>query len=212
MAMSSLDEFVILVVNQREASSSSQEISISASEIVSWGLSKILSYGRVKVRARQVFMLLISTLDLYWLIEESSYFHGLLSGSFSESGLDHISVEWNPETFLNLLMCLYGYSIDITSSSLFDVRFFWRICARSLCGLSFKEFRMYHLLFQFILPSSIKHPHLTVDSEMHLADALLIWLDAGRRMSDFSESSSSQDNTINLMEQLTFRSQPSGKW
>ncbi|EFH57800.1 hypothetical protein ARALYDRAFT_902942 [Arabidopsis lyrata subsp. lyrata] len=67
------------------------------------------------------------------------------------------------------------------------------------------EIRMYHLLFQFILPSSIKHPHLTVDSEMHLADALLIWLDAGRRMSDFSESSSSQDNTINLMEQLTFR-------
>ncbi|EFH57798.1 predicted protein [Arabidopsis lyrata subsp. lyrata] len=124
MAMSSLDEFVILVVNQREASSSSQEISISASEIVSWGLSKILSYGRVKVRAhrtRQVFMLLISTLDLYWLIEESSYFHGLLSGSFSESGLDHISVEWNPETFLNLLMCLYGYSIDITAALYFGV-------------------------------------------------------------------------------------------
>jgi hypothetical protein len=111
MALSSLVEFVILVVKnpcyqQDDASSSIQEISISASEIASWDMSEILSYGSVKVRAHRTR-----------LIQESSYFHGLLSGSFSESGLDHISVEWNLESFLNLLMCLYGYDIEITSSS-----------------------------------------------------------------------------------------------
>lgn len=58
MALSSLDEFVILVVknpcHQEDASSSpSQVISISASEIASWNLSEILSYGTVKVRAHR---------------------------------------------------------------------------------------------------------------------------------------------------------------
>jgi len=38
---------------------------------------------------------------------------------------------------------------------------------------------------------------------MDLVDGLLIWLDAGGRLSDLPESS--QDNTINLMEQVTFR-------
>lgn len=38
---------------------------------------------------------------------------------------------------------------------------------------------------------------------MHLADALIVWIDAGIRMSDLSKSR--QDNTINLMEQVTFR-------
>jgi hypothetical protein len=123
MALSSLVEFVILVVKnpcyqQDDASSSIQEISISASEIASWDMSEILSYGSVKVRAHRTR-----------LIQESSYFHGLLSGSFSESGLDHISVEWNLESFLNLLMCLYGYDIEITSSSflpLFEVSFLYQ--------------------------------------------------------------------------------------
>ena len=83
------------------------------------------------------------------LIQESSYFHGLLSGSFrlesslcsvcyvivcssccvtwicnSESGRDHISIEWNLETFLNLMRCIYDCALDITSTSflpLFDV-------------------------------------------------------------------------------------------
>lgn len=37
---------------------------------------------------------------------------------------------------------------------------------------------------------------------MHLADALLVWLDADRRRFDLSESG--QDNVINLMEQVMF--------
>ncbi|EOA26535.1 hypothetical protein CARUB_v10022592mg [Capsella rubella] len=251
MALSSLDEFVILVVKnpclQEDASSSpSQVISISASEIVSWDLSEILTYGSVKVRAHRTR-----------LIEESSYFHGLLSGSFSESGLDHISVEWNLEAFLNLLMCLYGCAIDITSSSfvpLFEVALYFgverllSICKTWLSDsvlassndpaspkldlsdlIQMWSFGLEHagefvpdlcaayLAKNFMLVKSdkcfgsvpyelliccIKHPHLTVHSEMHLVDALLVWLDADRRMSGFSESR--QDNTTNLMEQVRF--------
>lgn len=41
-------------------------------------------------------------------------------------------------------------------------------------------------------------------SEMHLADALLVWLDANKRLFDLSASS--KDNIVNLMEQVMFRS------
>ncbi|AEC09245.2 ubiquitin-protein ligase [Arabidopsis thaliana] len=249
MALSSLVEFVILVVKnpcyqQDDASSSIQEISISASEIASWDMSEILSYGSVKVRAHRTR-----------LIQESSYFHGLLSGSFSESGLDHISVEWNLESFLNLLMCLYGYDIEITSSSFlplfesalyFGVEKLLSICKNWLSVLASSNdnalpkvelsdliqiwsFGLEHagefvpdlcvayLAKNFMLVKSdkyfgnvpyellmwcVKHPHLTVHSEMDLVDGLLIWLDAGGRLSDLPESS--QDNTINLMEQVRF--------
>uniref|UniRef100_A0A1J3CW77 BTB/POZ domain-containing protein FBL11 n=1 Tax=Noccaea caerulescens TaxID=107243 RepID=A0A1J3CW77_NOCCA len=53
-----------------------------------------------------------------------------------------------------------------------------------------------------LLMCCIKHPHLTVHSEMHLADALLVWLDADERTFNISESG--QDNVINLMEQVRF--------
>lgn len=38
---------------------------------------------------------------------------------------------------------------------------------------------------------------------MHLADALLVWLDANKRLSDLSETSNG--NIVNLMEQVMFR-------
>ncbi|KAL1224338.1 BTB/POZ domain-containing protein FBL11 [Cardamine amara subsp. amara] len=264
MALSLLEEFVILVVknpcHQQEESSPNQVISISASEFESWDFSEILSYGNVKVRAHRarqvsIYYFLIPNLDLYRLIQESSYFHGLLSGSFSESGLDHISIEWNQEMFLNLLMYLYGYTIDITSSSLlplleaalyFGVERLLSKCKSWLSVLALSNdpalpklelsdliqiwsFGLEHagelvtdlceayLAKNFMLIKSdkyfgnvpyellmccIKHPHLTVHSESHLADALLVWLEADRRMSDLSESS--QDNTINLMQQIRF--------
>ncbi|XP_010505180.1 PREDICTED: BTB/POZ domain-containing protein FBL11-like isoform X7 [Camelina sativa] len=255
MALSSLDEFVILVLKKdhclqhEDASSSSsappsQVISISASEIVSWDLSEILAYASVKIRVHRTR-----------LIEESSYFQGLLSGSFSESGLDHISVDWNLETFLNLVMCLYGYAIDVTSTSflpLFEAALYFGVerllsicktwisvlvssndpaspkldlsdliqmwsfglehagdflpdlCAAYLAKnfMLVKSDEYFGSVPYELLISCIKHPHLTVHSEMHLADALLLWLDAERRMSGFSESR--HDNTVNLMEQVRF--------
>ncbi|VVB02306.1 unnamed protein product [Arabis nemorensis] len=186
------------------------------------------------------------------LIQESSYFHGLLNGSFSESGLDHISIEWNPENFLNLLKCMYGCSMDVTSTSflnLFEAALFFGVekllskCQNWLSVLSSSKdpasprlelFDLIHiwsfglehagefltdlcvayLAKNFMMVKSdkyfgnvpyellmccIKHPYLTVHSEMHLVDALLVWLDADRRMSE-----SSQDNIINLMEQVRF--------
>ncbi|XP_006410814.2 BTB/POZ domain-containing protein FBL11 isoform X2 [Eutrema salsugineum] len=239
-----LDDFVILVVNtnnnpcQQDESSPCQVISISASEIATWDLSGILCYGRVKVGAHRTR-----------LIQESSYFHGLLGGSFNESGLDHISIEWNLETFLNLLICIYGGSIDITSSSflpLFDAALYFgveRLISRCKSWLSVlaspqlelsdliqiwrygvdravdfvQDLCAAYLAKNFMLVQSdkyfgnvpyellicgIKHPHLTVHSEMHLADALLVWIDADKRMFNLSESS--KDNIINLMEQVHF--------
>lgn len=102
------DEFVILVVDNNqpqeedESSSPCKVISISASEISSWDLSYILCYRRVKIRAHRTRHVLCSYtftskisvcvvkscsdpwfMSLYArLIQESSYFHGLLSGSF----------------------------------------------------------------------------------------------------------------------------------
>ncbi|CAH2059086.1 unnamed protein product [Thlaspi arvense] len=245
-----LDEFVILVVNndqsQQDESSPSSVISISASEIASWDLSEILCYGSVKVRAHRTRQV---------LIQASSYFHGLLSGSFSEAGLDHISIEWNQETFLNLMRCIYGCAIDVTSSSflpLFDAALFFGVerliskckswlsmlasssdpatpqlelsdliqmwsfgleravdflpdlCAAYLAKnlMLVKSDKYFRNVPHELLMCCIKHPHLTVHSEMHLADALLVWLDADKRMFDLSESS--KDNIINLMEQVRF--------
>lgn len=39
---------------------------------------------------------------------------------------------------------------------------------------------------------------------MHLADALLVWLDANKRLFDLSETS--KDNIVNLMEQVKLSS------
>nr|pir hypothetical protein At2g36370 [imported] - Arabidopsis thaliana [Arabidopsis thaliana] len=146
MALSSLVEFVILVVKnpcyqQDDASSSIQEISISASEIASWDMSEILSYGSVKVRAHR-------TRQAY-------------------SGI--LVFPWPSKRKLQMLVKSDKYFGNVP----------------------------YELLMW-----CVKHPHLTVHSEMDLVDGLLIWLDAGGRLSDLPESS--QDNTINLMEQVRF--------
>ncbi|KAG2285469.1 hypothetical protein Bca52824_045073 [Brassica carinata] len=244
------DEFVILVVDNNqpqeedESSSPCKVISISASEISSWDLSYILCYRRVKIRAHRTR-----------LIQESSYFHGLLSGSFSESGRDHISIEWNIETFLNLMRCIYDCALDVTSTSflpLFDAALYFGVerllskCKRwlsllassndsaspilelpdlvqmwsfgleravefvpDLCAAYLAKNLMLVKSDQYfgnvpyeLLMCCIKHPHLTIDSEMHLADALLVWLDANKRLSDLSETSNG--NIVNLMEQVRF--------
>ncbi|OVA03610.1 Leucine-rich repeat [Macleaya cordata] len=52
-----------------------------------------------------------------WLIQESSYFRGLLTGSFSESCLDCVPIQWNLETVINVLKSIYGYSLNVTSNN-----------------------------------------------------------------------------------------------
>ncbi|KAG2309184.1 hypothetical protein Bca52824_028932 [Brassica carinata] len=251
MALRSLhDDFVILVVDNNqpqqedESSSPCQVVSISALDVSSWDLPEILCYRRVQVRAHRTR-----------LIQESSYFHGLLSGSFSESGCDHISVEWNIETFLNLTRCIYDCGVDVTSTSflpLFDAALYfgverllnkckswlsvlasWKdpaspalelsdlvqmwsfglerdvdfvpdLCAAYLAKnlMLVKSDEYFGNVPYELLMCCIKHPHLTIDSEMHLADALLVWLDANKRLFDLSAGS--KGNIVNLMEQVRF--------
>ncbi|XP_010553377.1 PREDICTED: BTB/POZ domain-containing protein FBL11 isoform X2 [Tarenaya hassleriana] len=95
-----------------------------------------------------------------------------------------------------------------------------RLCARFMCGLSCKEFctclisissgiwmllksnKFFGNVPYELLMHCIKHPHLTVDSEMHLADGLLVWLDANRR--NLESSTSIQNDLIILMEQVHY--------
>lgn len=66
-----------------------------------------------------VFIFVINFyLDInYRLIEQSSYFQGLLGGSFSESSSDYISIQWNLETFIDILKCIYGCPLEVTSDN-----------------------------------------------------------------------------------------------
>ncbi|XVF07718.1 hypothetical protein REPUB_Repub06bG0163800 [Reevesia pubescens] len=183
------------------------------------------------------------------LIEESSYFRGLLGGSFSESCLDCISIEWQPETFLNVVSYMFRCPLDINSKNfiplfeaalyfgvetllsqlkswfsevslskdpgLFQIQlddlihiwnfglqhangFVQELCASYLarnfmCAMSNKTFKdvPYDLLLL-----CIKHPHLTVDSEKHLSDALLIWLDSNTEQLERSSKTESEFSDI----------------
>ncbi|KAK7844396.1 btb/poz domain-containing protein fbl11 [Quercus suber] len=226
MESSSDDDFVILTCTnpnpiEAEAESESKhkkEILISTTDILSWDLHTILCSQTLQIHAnrnRPVSSLLFSTV---WfsgkLIEQSSYFRGLLRGSFSESCLDCISIQWSLETFVDVLKCIYGCPLHITPNNfipLFEGALYFgvemlllkcktwfsemylefiaandflpELCASFLArnfmwAMSSKLFGdvPYHLLL-----SCIEHPHLTVDSEMHLSDALLVWVDANAK-------------------------------
>ncbi|XP_020245630.1 BTB/POZ domain-containing protein FBL11 isoform X2 [Asparagus officinalis] len=82
--------------------SSRDEISISTSDIHSWNLDLILCSRIVKVHANRSR-----------LVEESCYFRGLLSGSFSESSLHQVSVQWNTEGVLSVLRYIHGHSLNV---------------------------------------------------------------------------------------------------
>ncbi|KAL5743171.1 hypothetical protein ACOSP7_029903 [Xanthoceras sorbifolium] len=231
MALSSGDdEFVILLctnLNPKEpVIARDREICISTQDIHRWDFDTILRHQTVRLQANRKSV-----------VEHSSYFRGLLCGSFSESSLDCIEVQWNLEMFMNILKCIYGCPLDVTSSNflplfegalyfgvdmllsecrawlstvslsknprsqqllLDDLIHIWNfglehaidfvpaLCASYLArnfmwAMSNKFFRSipYNLLFD-----CVKHPCLTVDSEMHLCDALLIWLDANAEQFD----------------------------
>ncbi|KAK6126338.1 hypothetical protein DH2020_039910 [Rehmannia glutinosa] len=151
------------------------------------------------------------------LVEESSYFRGLLSGSFSESRLGSISIHWNMESFVSVLMVIFGCQLEISPDNfipLNEAALFFGVdvlllkCRVWLDELtSFRELgqqpqlslgsliqiwkygmehgKMWALTFNSytdvpdkLLWSCIQHPDLTVDSEKHLCDAILVWLAA----------------------------------
>ncbi|KAF3440498.1 hypothetical protein FNV43_RR18782 [Rhamnella rubrinervis] len=97
MASSSADDvndfdFITIVCtnpNQLEAETTGEEILISATDILSWDFPTILRFQTVKVRAHRN----------------------------SESNQDHISVQWNLETFLNILKGIYGLQVDVTPNN-----------------------------------------------------------------------------------------------
>ncbi|XP_044465287.1 BTB/POZ domain-containing protein FBL11 isoform X2 [Mangifera indica] len=246
MASNSDDDFVILVcanLNPIEVEVAyDREILISTEDIQSWNLVAILRYQTVRIQAYR-----------NRLTEQSSYFHGLLRGSFSESSSDHIVVQWNLETFLNILKFIYGCPLNVASNNFLplfegalyfgvemlldkcrawfsevslsknsgppqiqcdDLIHMWNfglenandfvpeLCARYLArnfmwAISNRDFVYipYNLLLM-----CVKHPCLTVDSEMHLSDALLIWLDAN--MEQMGCSIRTKENLIGILKEI----------
>ncbi|PSR98499.1 BTB/POZ domain-containing protein [Actinidia chinensis var. chinensis] len=79
------------------------EIFVSTAEICSWDLVSILTHEIVTVKASR-----------NRLGEHSSYFRGLLCGSFSESCLNYISIKWNLEAFMSILKFIFGFHVDVT--------------------------------------------------------------------------------------------------
>ncbi|KAJ9181420.1 hypothetical protein P3X46_009553 [Hevea brasiliensis] len=219
MASGSDDEFVTLLCTNSYPIEHTETL-ISTTDIHNWDLSAILRCQTVKIKAHR-----------HRLAEQSSFFHGLFSGSFSESNLSCVSIQWNMEVFINVLKCVYGCKVDVTSKtflSLFEAALYfgaeslllkckiWLSEASSTKGPGLHEIHLDDLIhiwnfglehandfvpelcasylarnFMWAISSKffgdvpynllfrcIKHPDLTVYSEMHLSDALLVWLNA----------------------------------
>nr|XP_009773288.1 PREDICTED: BTB/POZ domain-containing protein FBL11-like [Nicotiana sylvestris] len=110
-------ETVILNCIDPNASSlheDNEEIVISTVEVSQWDLSSLAHRPIIKIKANR-----------QRLVQQSSYFHGLLCGSFSESCFDSISIHWDMESLLSMLRFLFGCSLDLTSENflpLYEVR------------------------------------------------------------------------------------------
>ncbi|GER33719.1 ubiquitin-protein ligases [Striga asiatica] len=259
------DELVTLICSESNGSDpvNPSEIVISTPEIGSWDLPSIISHKAVKIKAdpnRQVgISSVINSENLYHLnrilenpirgfvkllIEKSSYFRGLLSGSFSEAGLSSLSIHWELGSFLSVIRAIFGCEVEISSDnfillneSVFIGSVSWermqaalffgvdillskcqvwldeltssgghqepRLCLVSLIqiwkyGLEHandfvQNFCTSYLARNFtwaisfncytdipgkLLCSCIQHSDLTVDSEKHLCDAVLVWINA----------------------------------
>ncbi|XP_004305356.1 PREDICTED: BTB/POZ domain-containing protein FBL11-like [Fragaria vesca subsp. vesca] len=244
MASSSDDGFITVICTNPKATATtataSTEVFISVTDIQSWDLPAILSCRSLKVKAHRSR-----------LIHHSSYFHGLLTGSFSESGLDCIAIEWNLETFVDVLNCIYGCALDVTFDNflpliegalyfgvvmlltrcktwfsevassemppqiqLEDLIYIWSFGLEHACDF-LPEFCASYLARNFmwaismnyfvdipyeLLLSCVKNINLTVDSEMHLADALLIWLDA--KTARMEGLNGNEDDCTCILEQI----------
>ncbi|KAL3646853.1 hypothetical protein CASFOL_009397 [Castilleja foliolosa] len=213
------DELVTLICSESNCSDP-DEIIISTAEISDWDLPSILAHKVLKVKSSPTR-----------LIEESSYFRGLLSWSFSESRLTFISIHWNLESFVGVLRVIFGHPMEISSYNFIPLNeaalFFgvdiliskcqvWLDEVTSFSGLREPQLSLDSLIQiwkyglehenDFIvhpctsylarnfmwastcnsytdvpekqLCSCIEHPDLTVDSEKHLCDAILVWIAA----------------------------------
>ncbi|KAL6514371.1 hypothetical protein OROHE_019113 [Orobanche hederae] len=82
------------------------EFIISTADISSWDLPSISAHKILKIKANPTR-----------LIEESSYFHGILRGSFSESKLSSITIHWNLESFVSVLRVIFGCHVEVSSDN-----------------------------------------------------------------------------------------------
>ncbi|WOG91095.1 hypothetical protein DCAR_0310343 [Daucus carota subsp. sativus] len=219
MASSSEDEWIVVKCIDPEITavrSAAADVILSTAVIHTWNLASLHARQIITIKAHR-----------NRLIESSTYFRGLLCGSFSDSSFDCISVQWNPQFLLNLFKFIYGYSVEITSdtflplfegalyfgvdmlllnckmwltevtsvkefpslqlSSLIDI---WKFCLEQ-ANDSFPELCTNYLAKNFmwavtcisfrdipynLLLCCLKNPQLTVHSEKHLTDAILVWL------------------------------------
>ncbi|KAK7337205.1 hypothetical protein VNO77_17768 [Canavalia gladiata] len=246
MEVSDDDEHVILVCTNTDpietTETLNEEILVSTTDILTLDLATILGFSTIKVEAHR-----------NRLIEQSEYFCSLLSGSFSESCLGSITINWNVSEFMQILKHMCGGLLDITLDNFLplyegalyfgvkmlilkcetwlsevfspngvqsteiqmeDLIRFWRfgldhasnfilhLCVDYLARnfMLAKHSKCFRKLPYDLLLSSVKHPHLTVDSEMHLSDALLLWLE--HNVENLERPSISEDNCNGILKQV----------
>ncbi|KAM1196846.1 hypothetical protein ACFX2I_008519 [Malus domestica] len=252
MASTSDDDFITVVCTNpspiQPNTTPDKEVLISVEDILSWDLPAILRHQTVRVQAHR-----------NRLIQHSSYFHGLLSGSFSESGRECIEIEWNLEIFLSILNCLYDspLGLEVTSDNflllfegalyfgvemllvrcktwfsevvsaelqpqiqLDDLISIWSFGVEhaldflpELCASYLARNFMWAMCMNYfvdipydLLLSCVKHMDLTVDSEMYLSNALLVWLDANtERMDGLSRN---EDVCTGILKEIRVRLLP----
>ncbi|XP_019455737.1 PREDICTED: BTB/POZ domain-containing protein FBL11-like isoform X1 [Lupinus angustifolius] len=247
---SSSEEVILVCTNpdsiQTQTDSPNEEILISTTDILTLNSPTILNFNTIKVHALRDS-----------LVQHSSYFRGLLSGSFSESCLGSITIKWNVQVFIQILKHINGCPLDIVSDTFvplyegalyFGVETLLLKCKMWLSevfSLSSEGFQSTEIqvedLIQFwkfgfehatdfildscmsylarnfmwathcnsfgkipydMLLSSVKHPHLTVESEVHLADALLLWLGSNLENLESPSKAEAEDSCNGILKQI----------
>ncbi|XP_045795974.1 BTB/POZ domain-containing protein FBL11 isoform X1 [Trifolium pratense] len=237
------DEVILVCTNlDHHPIQTTQEILLSTTDIIVSDLSTFLNFHTIKIQIHR-----------NRLIEQSMYFRGLLGGSFSESCLGSITINWKLPVFVQILKHMCGCPLDITTEnvlSLYEGALYFGVEALLLkCETWFSEvfspngFRLTQIqmedLIQIwtygldhasdftlnlcigylarnfmwakqnicfgkipynLLLSSVEHPHLTIESEMHLSDALLLWLESN--MENLERQSETEDNYIGILKQV----------
>ncbi|OIW05110.1 hypothetical protein TanjilG_02583 [Lupinus angustifolius] len=241
---SSSEEVILVCTNpdsiQTQTDSPNEEILISTTDILTLNSPTILNFNTIKVHALRDS-----------LVQHSSYFRGLLSGSFSESCLGSITIKWNVQVFIQILKHINGCPLDIVSDTfvpLYEGALYFGVETLLLkCKMWLSEIKMSksgtaratsfwdsvakkNLATDFILDScmsylarnfmwathcnsfgkipydmllsSVKHPHLTVESEVHLADALLLWLGSNLENLESPSKAEAEDSCNGILKQI----------
>ncbi|KAF2296472.1 hypothetical protein GH714_038330 [Hevea brasiliensis] len=165
---------------------------ISTTDIHNWDLSAILRCQTVKIKAHRHRLAEQSSISMAFSAEALV---GLLpslvqlSVNICESNLSCVSIQWNMEVFINVLKCVYGCKVDVTSKtflSLFEAALYfgaeslllkckiWLSEASSTKGPGLHEIQLDDLIHIW----NFGLEHVMFHSEMHLSDALLVWLNA----------------------------------